>query len=427
MHKILIISGGMPTSNAPKMLLDMQKSLSKDYEVDLLLKYPYGDNQNIISVFNKFEYRKEIFVNMAKSFVFKFLKKFKKSKVENLPYYFFDLNEGSPKVESKKVINKIIKKYDLVIIFFWQHLITSKTIGEIYNKLGSPIFLIAADMLPITGGCSYFWNCQNLKNSCGNCPGLKSNLEFDITRKNILFKRNIFNQINIVFLSNSWVNKYALESNLFKNVNTIYPIIDENVFKNLNKDTLKNKYGYEGRTILMFGSNDLFEKRKGYVFLKEALLQLKNNKPHLLDNLLLLIVGEKRQLIGLESFSLVQLGHVDFERLAEYYSMSDVYLSPTIQDGGPMMLNQALMCGTPAVAFDIGVATDIITENTGYLAKLHDSRDFYNGIVKLLELDEHNRKVMQNNCRNLMLNLSSYGAFLDRITQYYNLYKNISN
>lgn len=78
MHKILIISGGMPTSNAPKMLLDMQKSLSKDYEVDLLLKYPYGDNQNIISVFNKFEYRKEIFVNMAKSFVFKFLKNSKK-------------------------------------------------------------------------------------------------------------------------------------------------------------------------------------------------------------------------------------------------------------------------------------------------------------------------------------------------------------
>ena len=63
-------------------------------------------------------------------------------------------------------------------------------------------------------------------------------------------------------------------------------------------------------------------------------------------------------------------------------AMSDVFLSPSIQDAGPMMLNQALMCGTPAVAFNIGVAYDIINDKTGYLAKYRDSEDFCKGIIK---------------------------------------------
>ena len=72
------------------------------------------------------------------------------------------------------------------------------------------------------------------------------------------------------------------------------------------------------------------------------------------------------------------------------------------------MINQAMMCGTPVVAFSTGVALDlVITGKTGYRAKCGDSKDLAIGLSYILDLSENHLKIMKDNCRSLALELMS--------------------
>ena len=53
------------------------------------------------------------------------------------------------------------------------------------------------------------------------------------------------------------------------------------------------------------------------------------------------------------------IGYLSHEDLVHAYQASDIYLSPSVEDSGPMMLRQAAMTGIPTVAFNIGNALDL--------------------------------------------------------------------
>ena len=41
---------------------------------------------------------------------------------------------------------------------------------------------------------------------------------------------------------------------------------------------------------------------------------------------------------------------------------------PSIEDSGPIMSCEVLMTGTPLVTFDVGIAVDLVSCDTGYMA-----------------------------------------------------------
>lgn len=425
---ILIISSGMPTDNSPKQVIDMSKSLREEHNVDLLLKYPMVSDVSIISVFNRFDLfliTKFSFIIRGINFVKRSIKKIVnffigvKNRTEEPQYHFFGIDDKNPPVSSKKVLKQIRKEYDFVIIFFWQGMITSKTISDIYQKTKKPILLMAADMFPMTGGCSYFWNCDRLEKSCGKCPGLNSNDDNDITRKNFLYKKTQLENVNCIFLGNTWMNVYAQKSGLFKNIDTVYPIIDENVFKPRDKEFLRKENKYSDKIILFFGAVTVNEVRKGSRYLMEALQLLASNRPDLAAKVLLLVAGNESDISGLDGFEVVKTGHLSFEKLAECYAVADVFLSPSVQDAGPMMLNQALLCGTPSVAFKMGTAFDILNSDTGYIAKYQDSEDFCNGIISLIDKSKEELEIMSKECRRQSLAKYSYDAYRENIIRIY--------
>jgi glycosyltransferase involved in cell wall biosynthesis len=422
---ILIISSGMPTDNSPKQALDMLKALGEDHHADLLLKYPLKkNNNNILSVYGLWEQYIHTSTSYWKTKIYSLIKKNSNAKSNNKrQYYFFGLDDSKPPINSNRILKKIKKQYDFVLVFFWQGMLTSKTICDLNVKLDVPFLFMAADMFPMTGGCSYFWDCERLEKSCGFCPGINSVTENDSTRENFLYKKEMLQNVNSVFLGNSWMNNYALKTKLFKNINTIYPIINENLFKPRDKEALKKEYNFRDKTLLFFGSVDIHEERKGYKYLRDALQLLLIRRPELLNEIILVVAGVKSELLGLSDYEVHYTGHLSFEDLSLYYSMSDVFLSPTIQDAGPMMLNQALMCGTPAVAFEIGVAIDIINSGTGYLAKYRDSGDFCNGILYLIDKTKNESDLISQECRLQSLERSSYDGFRRQIINVYDKVK----
>ena len=71
-----------------------------------------------------------------------------------------------------------------------------------------------------------------------------------------------------------------------------------------------------------------------------------------------------------------------------------------------MIINESILCGTPVVAFNMGVAPDLVhTGRTGYRARLKDEADMAAGLRRLLEMDEESIREMREECRVLGLQL----------------------
>ena len=71
------------------------------------------------------------------------------------------------------------------------------------------------------------------------------------------------------------------------------------------------------------------------------------------------------------------------------------------------------MCGTPVVAFEMGVAPDLVFDDTtGYIAKLGDCNEFALGVDKILNFDGDSTLRIRNNCRKVALEKSSLKTVL---------------
>lgn len=67
------------------------------------------------------------------------------------------------------------------------------------------------------------------------------------------------------------------------------------------------------------------------------------------------------------------------------YSACDVFISPSIEENLPNTVLEALACGLPTVAFDVGGLSDIIVhKKNGYLASFPDTNDLAIGIKWVL-------------------------------------------
>jgi glycosyltransferase involved in cell wall biosynthesis len=54
------------------------------------------------------------------------------------------------------------------------------------------------------------------------------------------------------------------------------------------------------------------------------------------------------------------LGHVDHEEMPDIYNMADVMVLPSETEGAPMVILEALACGTPVIASNVGAVPDLV-------------------------------------------------------------------
>jgi glycosyltransferase involved in cell wall biosynthesis len=424
--KILFISSLSPFSSS-NFGLDIINSLEeKGHNVDFITKYKDDRfTSTMYSVLSE---------NMPMSFVQKLKTNFPFFAKINRPHFInnkfkFSIvskDESNPAIDSSLILDKVKSEYDFILINFWQGFITSKSLFEIYRKLNIPILIFAADMFPLTGGCNYFWECRNFLNNCGTCPAISSKDRLDFTSNNFNLKKYYYSNINCSFLGNTWMNSFAKQSPLFENklIEKIFSVVNEKVYKPREKEILKDKFNIDSKkTFVIFaGASTIKNVRKGYKYLVHAVNQFqKNLQDNQKQNVLLLLAGTPQ--LNIESvfnIEVMQLGVLDYKTLAEAYAVSDVFLSTSIEDAGPSMINQSIMCGTPVIAFNIGVAIDlVISKKTGYCAKHENLDDLVYGLNYIYNLNDMEKKTMANECRNLALSEFSYRAFAANIENSY--------
>jgi len=67
------------------------------------------------------------------------------------------------------------------------------------------------------------------------------------------------------------------------------------------------------------------------------------------------------------------------------YNAADLLVNPTQFDNLPATIQEALVCGTPVVASNVGGVSDLVRHReNGYLARLDALQEFADGVLCLL-------------------------------------------
>lgn len=421
---ILFISSANPDIGPGRLIYDWQKVLKlADVNYDMLLLNPVESHSEFMHVNDGTIWEK---LNLLYNKVL--YNKFNFDVSNN--HCFFYRKEENPKVSINKLLSKITKPYDMVLIHFWQDLLTFKSIKAIYNKLHCQIHFLAVDYSHMSGGCHFIGDCEQYKTGCMNCKAVKPLWMNDFTAHNVQYRKKVYDYVKPIVWGNSYMQGFYKQSYLLKNarmeLSTITLDLDElkpydifSVRKELNVD---DKY----RFVLTFGCQSLSDTRKGMDFLIKSLtFFFQNLSKEEQQSVLVLTVGSatdelKKQIL----FDTMHMGFVSYDLLKKVYACSDVYLSPSVNDAGPMMVNQSLCCGTPVVAFEMGTAIDCIKgQGTGYCAKYKDYTDFAIGIDFIFRQNAEEKYNMRRRCRQYALENYSYEAKAKWLLDLYNKYK----
>jgi glycosyltransferase involved in cell wall biosynthesis len=286
---------------------------------------------------------------------------------------------------------------------------------ETLTNFAQPLVWTLHDMWSFTGGCHYNQSCDQFTASCGACPLLGSTKEADLSRKIWQRKQKAWKDLKLTIVTPSqWLGDSAKASSLFgdRRVEVIPYGLDTEIYRPIDQSTARKllQLPQDKQLVLFLSLNATSDQRKGFHLLQPALQQLSQRllcatspkglascptEPALSvgqsggqDQLELMVVGasapENPPELGFKAHYLGILG--DDLTLALAYSAADVFVAPSLQDNLPNTVLEAIACGTPCVAFNIGGMPDMIDhQQNGYLAKPFVIEDLTEGIRWVLE------------------------------------------
>ncbi len=141
-------------------------------------------------------------------------------------------------------------------------------------------------------------------------------------------------------------------------------------------------------------------KRKGVSYLIEAMAEVAQAHPHSR----LVVVGEGPERASLEQLttSLTLTPFVRFvgarspEDVRTWMQRAKIFVLPSLEEGLGVVLLEALACGTPIVASNVGGIPDVVTPDVGVLTLSADSRSLSTAIGHLLAAEAHWQAMSKN-------------------------------
>lgn len=150
-------------------------------------------------------------------------------------------------------------------------------------------------------------------------------------------------------------------------------------------------------------------EKKGLATLLSGYAQVNKKRP-----VTFLIVGQVRA--GADEQALAEFrsanpdgriiitGHVPHKYLPAYYSLIDVFVHPSLRDGMPNALLEAMACEKPVIATPVGGAVDVIRDGkNGIFINVNDANTLAGNILDLLD-DPEKRAALGKNARESIMN-----------------------
>lgn len=245
------------------------------------------------------------------------------------------------------------------------------------------------DCHAFTGNCGYFFECERWKDGCGNCPYLKNypaSQWFDRTASMWREKKELFTQgeNKVIVTPSDWLTEQARRSYFGKYpCITIHNGIDtKRSFYPRDRRDCREKYGFTREEKLILGiAVGYRDERKGAKYIIQLAKDLEA------DARVILIGWNKENDAMLEGTrNIVTLqSTTDVDMLAEYYSLADVFVIPSLAENYATTTLEAMACGTPVVGFAVGGIPEQLSGKRGIAVKTGDQEAFDTAVRSVLD------------------------------------------
>ena len=263
----------------------------------------------------------------------------------NYPYSIYDITKS-----------QLYQQADIINLHWVASFLDYPTF---FKKNTKPVVWTLHDQNPFSGGEHYKEEYIGIDNKGYPVKRVLSKLEKQKFNEILKVKKEALSNVNnlhIVALC-KWMEKEAKNSDIFnKYPFTIIPNgIDTTTFKPRDKIYSRELLNIpQNKKVILFVSDSVENKRKGFEFLQRALDQIKR------DDIILLPVGAKGSTLS-QKQNIKELGYVRDELLMSIlYSAADVFIIPSLMDNLPNTVLESIMCGTPVIGFPVGGIPDMI-------------------------------------------------------------------
>lgn len=329
--------------------------------------------------------------------------------------YYFQAQGLSLGVSPEYILKTTGFSPDIIVAHVLSNFLSFQDVRALHQITGAPVVWHLLDMGMMTGGCHYAWECNGYENSCVSCPALRFWVDSNIPAKVLHDKLLSMHEINpsVVVAGSSHLANQARRSLLFRDcrIERILLGVDPETFCPGNRVEARRRLGIpEDKKIIFFGAQSLNEPRKGMEYMIAAMERLAEMSLIAKADILLLTAGAHPLKASMTKALGLATQHLGLLKggaaLADAYRAADVFVCPSIEDSGPMMINEAMMCGTPVVAFYMGVAPDLIVPGkTGELAILKNPTDLARGIADVITLGNEATESMSVSAHSRALSL----------------------
>ena len=281
------------------------------------------------------------------------------NRVSTLPEYCFnDFNETEQKGLCSE-LDDLIGDADIVFVHYITNFINTYDLLRLKRKTGCRIIFTMMDLAPVTGGCHYPGDCTGYQRNCMSCPALPhSKNELALNQIHAKTVNITALEAEIIIASDQDLSIAKVSSIPFKKYWKQNVIIAQDEFIPINSSQKSKKEYY-----LFNNANIINDIRKGFDYFLQVLIILDKLIPE--DVIIKVLCLSKQHFIHHE-FKSICFEEFDFCNnaacLAKLYQKSDIFLCTSLEDSGPMMVVEALLCGTPVVTFDTGIAGEIIEQ-----------------------------------------------------------------
>lgn len=336
----------------------------------------------------------------------------------DMKYSFLSKNESSENIHIESMLKIVGFTPDFVFTGMTIDFLNSTDLLNIYNATKAKIYNITVDMNHFTGGCHYSWGCEGYIKGCDEyCPAITKEDEKIIAKINFEKKYQNAQKANFQIIAGSGLTLLqAQNSKIYKSQKTIYNInslIDTKLLNSKNKSIAKKVFPLSNDCFyILTGAQNMEDPRKGFTYLLQALEILDRELPmEKKEKIVLLVVSNSvNKEFDRVTFKKQKIDYIkDYRLLSLLYQAADLFINSSVEDSGPMMVSEALACGTPVVGFDTGILTNMVIDDyNGYKAPVMNSRTLADGIRKVLEL---NKDAYENFSKNAVKQVEEFSSY----------------
>ncbi len=314
-----------------------------------------------------------------------------------------------PRADLLRDVGAEISEADVINIHKVQHFVDLPALFQ-HLPPSKPVVITLHDLSPITGGCDYPGSCHRFQATCGCCPIVDSHWAGDYSHRIFRMKQVAYSRPSrerLVFVANSfWSGEKAKLSALTKGikVEVIHYGLDQTVYSSQKRREARQALGIDAEEpVLLFAAHDLSLPHKGGLYLRDALVNIRCQRP-----IRLLTMGAGHFDAG-PGYLHTHFGQIESDELQTLlYGAADVFVIPSLEEAFGQSSLEAVACGAVVAGFNVGGIPDIVKCGlNGLLVERQNTQSLSEAIQKLLE-DEALRRHWQNSCETWVREHFSY-------------------